>query len=568
MEYELSPRDYIAIIKKRIAYFVIPFLCFLALGIVISIKLPARYEALGVILVESQQIPTDLIQSTVTGLADERIQIIQQRVMTRQNLLRIIERFDLFKDDLAKRSISEKVDIVRDNISVELVSAESGRRQRNATIAFKLAYSDKDPNQSLNVVNELITLFLDENVRTRTARASETTEFLESESDKLREELEALEAQVAEFKSVNANALPDNLTLNLDLLERSQNDLQRVQADRKALEEEIRFIRIELAATQTGTTILPQATGVLSPAQQLSQARSELVSLRIQFSDLHPDVVATKDRIRALEAQLNPNTPRVRLRKELQAAQGRLSALLSTTTADDERIAETRDEIASIEQKLEALPLLSTVGQSDFDVQSARLEGRMAASKARIDVFVQAESDLRARVAELQDRILQTPEVERALATLMRDYENSRAKYEEIKSKQLGAQLAENLEEGRKAERFLLIEPPILPTEPTSPNRPALVAGSFVLAGGIGAAILALSQFLFGGVTSPSMLSQITRQPLIAVIPEIKTKADIAREKLRLKIYGGASAAVPVVTLALIHFFYSPLDVLWYRMVG
>jgi succinoglycan biosynthesis transport protein ExoP len=89
-QYQLTIKDYLEIARRRWLYFVAPFLLIFAISIVVAILLPPVYRSSGTILIESQQIPDELIRSTVTGYADERIQVIQQLVMTRDNLLALL----------------------------------------------------------------------------------------------------------------------------------------------------------------------------------------------------------------------------------------------------------------------------------------------------------------------------------------------------------------------------------------------------------------------------------------------------------------------------------------------
>ena len=73
----------------------------------LALAWPPTYRSTGTILIEQQEIPTDLVRSTVTSYADERVQIISQRVMTTQNLLEIIRRYELYQG-LQKRESREK----------------------------------------------------------------------------------------------------------------------------------------------------------------------------------------------------------------------------------------------------------------------------------------------------------------------------------------------------------------------------------------------------------------------------------------------------------------------------
>ena len=110
---EFDPRDYIRILRRRYPYLIVPAVLVSAVVYWIAITLPPVYEARATILVESQLIPTNLARSTVTANADERIQSIQQRLMTRDNILTIARKYRLYSDQpsLSPTDIVDRVQV-------------------------------------------------------------------------------------------------------------------------------------------------------------------------------------------------------------------------------------------------------------------------------------------------------------------------------------------------------------------------------------------------------------------------------------------------------------------------
>jgi succinoglycan biosynthesis transport protein ExoP len=209
--------DYISIAWRRKFHILIPFIVVLLITVATVFVLPPVYKSTGTILIESQQIPEELIQSMVTSFADERIQVIKQRIMTGQQLFGIIKKFDLYSDELHSTPRSEILDEMRERIQIDRVSADV-RNQRNraaAIIAFTVSFEHSSAVMAQKVANELVTLFLDENIRTRTARAEETSDFLKKESERLGAQIAEMEAQIANYKQENEGSLPESLPLNL-----------------------------------------------------------------------------------------------------------------------------------------------------------------------------------------------------------------------------------------------------------------------------------------------------------------------------------------------------------------
>src|SRR5262245_688326 len=181
-----DPLHYYGIMKKRIFYILIPFVLVLAVGSAAALLWPPTYLSEGKILVESQQIPTDLVRPTVTATATERIQVLQQRVMTRDNLLAIMDKYQIFADRRDSWSRTELLDLMRENTHIKPLELEQqAGGPNNLTIAVTVGFTHRRADIATKVANDLITLFLDEDARNRTNRAMETTKFLAREVQRL-----------------------------------------------------------------------------------------------------------------------------------------------------------------------------------------------------------------------------------------------------------------------------------------------------------------------------------------------------------------------------------------------
>jgi succinoglycan biosynthesis transport protein ExoP len=121
---------YLAILKSRKKYFIIPAAAVLVVAILIAFLLPPSYESSSTILIEEQQIPPDFVRSTVTGFADQRIQSLTQRILSRVKLWEIIRQFNLYPEEREKLTREEILAKMRDNVKLETISAEVGPRQR------------------------------------------------------------------------------------------------------------------------------------------------------------------------------------------------------------------------------------------------------------------------------------------------------------------------------------------------------------------------------------------------------------------------------------------------------
>lgn len=200
----LQPAFYWELIKRRWPYFFIPFVIIATAGVGLSRLLPAVYSSEGKILVQSQQIPTELVRPTVTSSAQERIQVIEQRTMTRDNLVAIADKFQLFPDKRPLMSVTELVELMKKSTKIAPVDLQLDFKQRvrgeNPTIVFSVGFEYSDPVIASRVANELMTRILNEDLRDRTSRATDTTKFLAREVQKLQADNAVLDARIAQLR--------------------------------------------------------------------------------------------------------------------------------------------------------------------------------------------------------------------------------------------------------------------------------------------------------------------------------------------------------------------------------
>ncbi|MGX4770534.1 sugar transporter [Bradyrhizobium guangdongense] len=263
----LRPGFYWSVFKRRWPYFVLPFVVIASAGVAGALLWPATYLSEGKVLVQTQQIPSDLVRPTVTNAAQERIQVIEQRTMTRDNLIAIADRFQLFPEKRTLMSPTELVELMRKSTKIEPVDLHLDFKQRtraaleNPTIVFSVGFLYNDPAVATRVANELMTRILNEDLRDRTTRATDTTKFLEREVQRLQSENVALDAKIAQLKLVQQ------------------------------------------------TKPSPLAAAPDAPAGSLAQLKTELIQKSALYSERHPAIQSLKRQIEAMEKAASSVSP-------------------------------------------------------------------------------------------------------------------------------------------------------------------------------------------------------------------------------------------------------------------
>jgi uncharacterized protein involved in exopolysaccharide biosynthesis len=544
----------------------------LVIGAIITFLWPTAYTSTAVILIEEPDVPEELVQTTVTTFAAQQIQLINQRVMTRSNLAAIIEEFDLYPEQreylptlMLTEDVQEQVQL--DLINVELTDPNSGRPTLD-TIAFTLGFEHENPRTAQQVANELVDLYLSENVRSRTVQTAETSDFLTAEVERLDAEVSRLEKQLAGFKEENKDSLPELTQLNLQIIQRTEDQLLEIQRQKQAAEERRILLQAQLAQIdKMSPTILADGRAIVAPEDQLKALQTELAMLEGKYSADHPDVVRVRRELKALREQTGITADLADTAPALSDARTRLAQARETYSAE-------HPEVLRLEREVAALAQANTRQRDLADSQvrpdnpayiqiAAQIEGLDADRNA----LAEQERQLRQRIADIEANMLRAPQVEQELFALQRQLQTATQRYVAMRDRQFGAEMGQALESQSKGERFVLVEPPDLPLIPSSPNRPVLLLLLLLLAPAIGIGVIQLRVAMDNAVWVSKDVEELLGAAPIAVIPLIMTPADEARQK-RIRL--GTLAAMPAtlaVMAIIIHFAIRPLDVLWYTVV-
>lgn len=498
---------YLSIFLRRLPYFIVIAAFLTAIGIAVASILPPVYRSSASILVEEPQIPGNLAQTTVPINPIEQIQIIEQRLMTRANVLSLASRFQVYADqpDLPANAI-----IADMRARTELIPMAPGRRGPGATM-IEVAFSSTDPKQAAELTNELVTLILQENVSLRTGRAEDTLEFFKVEVNRLSGELDGIARKITSFKKENESALPDSLAFRRSQQATLQERLLQYEREATGLQDE----RKRMVEFYERTGQVMNGTPGSPEEKELNDLRSQLARAKVIYSETNPNIRLLEARVAGLE--------------KIVAAQ--------------------RDALGATE------------GMSDYDLQLSQIDGRL-------EFIDEDKQRLEDELKELEASISATPANELVLGEMQRDYQNVQGQYNAAVDSLAAASTGERLEVMSKGERFSLIEPAVAPSSPDEPNR--LLIASAGLAGGIGAGLgfIVLLEVLNRSIRRPSELTnQLGIQPFVT-IPYMRTRHETRiKRAIMLVVLALIVIGIPLALLA-IHTYYMPLDLLIRRAAG
>jgi uncharacterized protein involved in exopolysaccharide biosynthesis len=555
-ETTLGIEDFAAILRRRKVALVLPMILLTAASIVIAWSLPELYRSTAKILVEQQEIPNSLVQSTVSTYAGERIQAITQRVLTTEKLEHIIDKLDLYTDERAKVPIEALVARVSRNFDVGLV------RAKGATIAFNVSFVSKSPQLAQLVATEISSLYLEENLKIRTESAADTTGFLLAEAKILGGEVNDLEQEIAAFKQAHMGRLPEQLALNIDLMNRAEQRMRQIDQQIRSLEDRKVYLEIGMSQLSANPQGGPNPTLV-----QLQALRAELSGKLAAYTPEHPDVVQLRAEIEHLEKQLALTDPDglQALQTKLRVLQAELAEALKRYSSDHPEVTSLERQVTELEITIGATRAAGKLSKATSSTNISVLEHQAQYRSAEVEIAtLRSEYDeLKAKVNVYEKRIEQMPEIEREYSLLVRDRDNLIAKYREITAKMSTARVAENLERANKGERFSLIEPARKPAIPFKPNRQKIVMLGIIGSVGAGIGTVVLREILQKAVYGARGVIALLGVPPLAVIPYIENVKD-RRRRLRGRIYVVLLILSLVIGAAIsVHFLVAPLDQLW-----
>ncbi|WP_168199328.1 GumC family protein [Pseudorhodobacter turbinis] len=510
---------YFSLFLRRVHWFLLFLVIGSTIGLTLAKVLPPVYRAQARLLVESEQIPDSLAASTVQTEATEQLEIIQQRILTRDTLIEMANRLNIYgatEGRPAQRMDATKmVDDMRDRIEIVTTGGSTPRGPARATL---VAVSFEAPTAAMaaTVTNELVTLILREDVSMRTGVARQTLSFFEQELSRLDKELADRGTVILNFKEANQQSLPDSLDFRRSQQAANQERLTDLERQEAALRDaRARAVRLYEAFGGEGGVLPRDQT---KEQQQLQGLQDELAAQLSILSPENPKITLLKARIKAVEAIV-----------EAQQARSGLSQ--------------------------EGVP------QSAYETQLAEIDGQL-------EYITAQQTRVQATLDNLRQSIEATPGNAITLDTLERDYANVRKQYDLAVANKARAETGDIIESLRQGQRISIVEQAVTPTEPQSPNRPVVAAGG--IAGGmmLGLGLVFLLTVLERGVRRPADITAKLGITPFVTLPYFRTKEEIARRRAIIIAILVAGLVVIPIGLWAVNSFIMPLDQMIARLTG
>jgi polysaccharide chain length determinant protein (PEP-CTERM system associated) len=447
--------DYLSVFHRRKWWLVVPIVASVAVGAALVQFLPKEYRSSATLGVDAPSISPSLVNQPPTLDNQERLRQITQQLMSPQILARVAKDEGLDTGSSMEAAVTR----LRQNVDIRVPEPVALTNEPRRFDAFIVSYTDADPDRAQGVASRLATVFVDENSKSRAARAEDTSAFIATQLQASQARLADLESRLRRAKESHMGQLPEQTQANLQTLSGLRQQLEATATALRGEQDRLSMIERQIEGMKQGSADVPVAphagvgAGVAlpSPDVRVLALQRALADAREIYTDKHPEVM--------------------RLQEELATA---------------------RKEAAADKQK----PASDRVAQLQLDPTYRQLLTDREMARLRVRELQRAEGDARRQIGVYQARVEQTPMVEQQLASVQRDYDLEKVQYSDLSARLHAATIAENVARNRRGEQFTVLYAASRPTEPIRPIPMRVMLISIAAGIFLGAALTLLREYL------------------------------------------------------------------------
>ncbi len=483
--------DYLELARRKMWLIILTALAFFVTCSVLASRLPNVYHSETVILIDPQQVPSSVVASTVSTSIMDRLSTIRQEVMSPTKLTSLIEATNLYPELRAKGQAELAITKVQKSISIDLVDAGGQRLS-----AFKMGYTSKSPVLAAKVANQLAKITIQEHLKAREEQFTGTTEFLDTELQETKKQLESKEAELQKIKTQYITDLPESKQYHLEILTSLRAQLQASQDRINRDQQEKVYTQALMLNTNPTVDLDSEGGGMMtSPRQtQINKMESRLNDLRAHYGPGYPDV-------RKLQRQLDD------LKAQAAADEQKNPPPAPVTTDPQKAAAKSRNPV---------------------------LEAKITKLEQEIDEQTKLQPALQQKINDESAKLEMEPIFEQRMAGLMRDYDTLRSNYNILLGKKLAAEEAQHMESRQKGERFVILDEAGVPSSPAGPNRIVISIGGLILGLLAGASMAVGMDLMDQSIRSEQEAAQLCSKSILAGVPQIVTKGQTRMHGVRM----------------------------------
>lgn len=528
----LDIEDYIDILRRHRGWVLGPFLFVLVVSVVGVYLWPDSYRSEATIQIRPQQIPEQMIAAAINQDIIDSINQMANSILSRSKLTQIIRNYELYPDEQTRMPLEDVIELMRRNISIQPLATLTGTSRTGQFPAFMVSFTYSDRLTASKVVGELATQFIDENVTVRTRQSYQTSEFIQSQADMAKQQLDEADRKLTEFRVENNGHLPDQLNSNMQQLSATSQrattiiaSLNRAEQEKLQLESQLNIIRDELAARSKEAEVVAEVRSTQSPRilqeeRVITQAEDRLAVVLQQYTENHPDV-------RALQEQLEVARQRL---ETIRAEEAAAAAKAQNTVAPAD---------LAVQRDLRGL-----------DASIRQVETAIERKNSEISLLEQDLARTNNQVNQFQARVTAIPVGESEYDQLIRDRQMAQDNYLNWTQRLASVDVARQMEDRQQGETLQILDPASVPSEPTEPDRPLVIAMGAALGLVLGIVVAGAREMKDTSLKNLKDVRAYTQMAILGSVPLLENDF-VVRRRRRIAWLGWTTAClVSVVTMA------------------
>jgi len=477
-------KQLVDVVGRRKAVIVSCLLISIAIGLGAYLLQPKVFMSTCLLSYQQQSVNPAKMSPELNTQIKDVVSTLTQIISSRTSLEEIINAEGLYKKERENLPMEDVVEAMRRNI--DIVRSKEGD-------TFRISFTGSEPNQVVRVTNALSSRFIEENMKYREARASETSAYTNDELAMVKEKLDSKEAIMRDYKLKYYNEMTEQRASNTERLialqtqyQSRQDSIQNLEQTRAILRDQITSKRQELENRRYDSSQmkLDSASSPGRGVETLEQLQYELKTLEGRYTDQHPRIKSLKKKISNFDQNVLNTTE-----SEASAGSGRPSA-------------------------------------RENEIQSQMNEVSLNIAKMNNE-----REEIKGLITQYEQWIAAAPIREAEWSALTREYSELRNRYDFLVGQNLQADSALNLERKQKGSQFKIEDPARMPEKPIKPDFLKIMKIALLVGGGLGACLVFGLELLDTSFRDPVKLEETLQLEVICSVPHLPLQREIAAQR-------------------------------------
>jgi uncharacterized protein involved in exopolysaccharide biosynthesis len=523
-------------LRRYRSWLIGPMFAGLVVAVVVAFLWPDTYVSLAVLRITPPTISQNLVPTVVNMQMQQRLQQMQQEILSRGSLAELIQRpsLDLYRKERQRYPMEDIIQDMRNKaIKIQTVEvAGGGGGGGRIASAFTISFSYPDRFKAQAVVRELVTKFTEQNITVQHNQATLTSDFLSDEMKHAKQQMDELEQKVTKFKQDNMGRLPEQFQANVAQLNTYQMMVSQANESVSRLQQTKLQLETQLQNNNTNLNYYNSIAEDQVTVGGTAQVRNE------RLNQLNQRIMNLQSEIAALTEQLTPNHPTIK------RAQASLAAMEKQRQEAEKEDLDRQSSAPSTAPTVKRIPNQQAAkAVQDLLANNNVIKTEMQNLNLQMDEKVKQIQELNRMIANYQSRVEGSPQLEGQYLALTRDLALAKQTYEDYHRKTEVSDTAKDVEEHKGGENLEVLDAASDPQAPSEPNRPQIAAMGTGIGLILGIVLAGAKEMKNTSLKNLKDVRAYTNLPVLSSIPLLEN-ALLVRRKRRLLWLAWSSAII------------------------